>query len=87
MHVGIDVAEVFEIVMYLSILTFQATYFTLDIGNINIWLVIFGTFMVSKSCNIVVLSILVCKAKTQHGSEHEGVKGKGKAKEVDLFDM
>lgn len=39
MHVGIYVAEVFEIVMYLITLTFQATYFTLDIGNINFWLV------------------------------------------------
>ena len=39
MYAGIDVAEVIESVMYLIILTFQTTYFTLDTENINIWLV------------------------------------------------
>ena len=39
MHVGIDVAEIFEIVIDLIILTFQATYFTLNAGNIDVWLI------------------------------------------------
>ena len=34
-----DAAEVFETVIYLIILTFQATYFTLNAGNIDVWLI------------------------------------------------